>query len=730
MKKLCLLPVLLIVSHLLFSQTFTEQTGISLTGVYHSSVAWGDYDNDGDLDILLTGDADSKNYISKVYKNNGNNTFTEQTGISLTGVYDGSVAWGDYDNDGYLDILLTGKFDYWSYPISKIYKNNGDNTFTEQTGISLTGVDKSSVAWGDYDNDGDLDILLTGKSDLSYISKIYINNANNTFTEQTGISLPDVRYGSVAWGDYDNDGDLDILLTGYNGYSRTSKIYKNNGNNTFSEQTGISLTGVEDGSVAWGDYDNDGNLDILLTGSTSSSTRISKIYENEGAIVNTPPSIPSNLVQTVNANSATLTWYKATDNETPQDGLSYNLLIQSKIDGKVIKSPLSDSISGIRKVVSIGNVGQNNSWTIKDLTEGVYSWSVQAIDHSYAGSPFAPSKTFVVGNPIALEKPGLPEGATSLCLNPSNSEYQTASVTGATSYSWSISPSNAGVITGDSLTVMVDWSDSFNGTAKISVIALNTTANFGISASSDSLTVVVNTPPSLADVISGDQTVCQGTSDHLYKVAAIAGADSYIWSLPQGAIGTSISDSILVSFGNSATPGTIKVQGQNSCGLGSENSFAVTVNTKPGKPIVTKNGNVLQSSAASGNQWYKQSLLIPGANQKQITSTGDGQYYVVVTESGCSSEPSDVYIITGNETIKLKGLVEVYPNPVSQNLSVISVDNGTSVDYEFVDLLGKVIQKGNFIGKTVIETGSFNPGVYLLKVDNGKTNEIIKIIKE
>ena len=71
-----------------------------------------------------------------------------------------SVAWGDYDNDGDLDILLTGDSD--TYPISKIYRNNGDNTFTEQTSIALTGVFCCSAKWGDYDNDGDLDILLTG----------------------------------------------------------------------------------------------------------------------------------------------------------------------------------------------------------------------------------------------------------------------------------------------------------------------------------------------------------------------------------------------------------------------------------------------------------------------------------------------------------------------------------------------------------------------------------------
>ena len=229
-------PVLILISVLLFtalnitfSQQFTEMTEISLTGVNESSVAWGDYDNDGDLDILITGLSDPGGWISKIYSNNGNNSFTEQTGISLTGVAQGSVAWGDYDNDGDLDILLTGHSITEGGRVSKIYRNNGDNSFTEQAGISLTGISLSSVAWGDYDNDGDLDILLTGNTGSSLVSKIYHNNGDNSFTEQTGIGLMGVRSSSVAWGDYDNDGDIDILLTGYvSSGNYISRIYCNN----------------------------------------------------------------------------------------------------------------------------------------------------------------------------------------------------------------------------------------------------------------------------------------------------------------------------------------------------------------------------------------------------------------------------------------------------------------------------------------------------------------------
>jgi hypothetical protein len=243
LKRQVLVLLFLFIALNLFSQTFVEQTGITFPGVSSGSVAWGDYDKDGYLDIIVTG-----NGISKIYRNNGDNTFTEQTGINLQGVGNSSVAWGDYDNDGYLDLLLTGNDNNWNL-ISRIYRNNGNNTFTEQTGIALTGVYSSSVAWGDYDNDGNLDIFLTGQSLLGPVSKIYRNNGNNTFTEQTGIALTGVWGGSTAWGDYDNDGYLDILYIGNTPSDRISRIYHNNGDNTFTEQTS-TLPGVQTGSLA------------------------------------------------------------------------------------------------------------------------------------------------------------------------------------------------------------------------------------------------------------------------------------------------------------------------------------------------------------------------------------------------------------------------------------------------------------------------------------------------
>ena len=373
------------------NNTFSEQASVVFTGVSSGSVTWGDYNNDGDPDVIITGNDDNYKPFSKVYRNNGNDSFTEQTGITLTGVSGGSTEWGDYDKDGDLDILLTGN------GISKVYRNNGDNSFTEQTSIILTGVWNSSVDWGDYDNDGDLDILLSGSSNSGQISKVYKNNNDNTFTEQTSILLTGLSSGSVAWGDYDNDGDPDALITGQDVvYNKFSKLYRNNGNDTFTEQTVITLTGVSNGTAVWGDYDNDGDLDILLTGRLSSSPYIiTKIYQNIGTTFNTKPVAPAGLSQTVSGNTANLTWNKSSDTQTPQSGLSYNIYVSTSTLGSNIKSPNAVIPSGYRKIVESGEI-KNNNYVIKNLNAGTYYWSVQAIDAAFAGSAFAAERTFTI----------------------------------------------------------------------------------------------------------------------------------------------------------------------------------------------------------------------------------------------------------------------------------------------------------------------------------------------
>lgn len=193
--------------------------------------------------------------------------------INLTKTCYGILKWGDYGNDGYSDIFQSGYNPY--NLISKIYENSRNNNFIELTNLSIEGVFYSSVSWGDYNNDGYLDFVYTGATDYYNITKVFKNNGNNTFDPQNDLLIPNIAYGSVEWGDCNNDGFLDILITGWTGTkTRIATIYKNNKGENFTELEEANFIGVSQGHTIWGDYNNDGLSDVLLTGWDSSKKDI------------------------------------------------------------------------------------------------------------------------------------------------------------------------------------------------------------------------------------------------------------------------------------------------------------------------------------------------------------------------------------------------------------------------------------------------------------------------
>jgi len=269
--------------------TFTEVAGTPFDGVSYSSIAFSDIDNDGDQDVLITGFNSSYQRIAKLYTNDGTGTFTEVAGTPFDGVSVSSIAFSDIDNDGDQDVLITG-FNSSYQRIAKLYTNDGTGTFTEVAGTPFDGVSYSSIAFSDMDNDGDQDVLITGyNSSKQRIAKLYTNDGTGTFTEVAGTPFDGVSYSSIAFSDMDNDGDQDVLITGYNSSKqRIAKLYTNDGTGAFTEVTGTPFDGVFHGSIAFSDIDNDGNQDVLITGLSSSGTRIAKLYRIT-TIGDTPP---------------------------------------------------------------------------------------------------------------------------------------------------------------------------------------------------------------------------------------------------------------------------------------------------------------------------------------------------------------------------------------------------------------------------------------------------------
>ncbi len=246
--------------------------------------AWGDYDNDGDLDVFVANFGEN-NFL---YQNNGNGAFTKITAGAIVNDGGNSTAgsWADYDNDGDLDLFVAN----WNEN-NFLYRNDGPTgagqviTFTKITtgAIVNDGGHSFSPGWSDYDNDGDLDLFVPNNAgDKNFLYRNDVPQGAG-FTKIT--SGPIVTEGgnsiSGSWGDYDNDGDLDLFVT--NERVDNNFLYRNDGHGNFTKITTGVIVNVGGSSLSstWGDYDNDGDLDLFVANGFNQSEN-NFLYQNNG----------------------------------------------------------------------------------------------------------------------------------------------------------------------------------------------------------------------------------------------------------------------------------------------------------------------------------------------------------------------------------------------------------------------------------------------------------------
>lgn len=253
----------------LIFKDITMSSGLFQENLYTYGAAFGDIDNDGDLDVFLTHrDVLTKNQYNYLYLNTDGffTEITESAGLYLGNDLSFCASFFDYDNDGDQDIYVSND----KYTKSnKLYKNNGDLTFEDVSLSSGTGViiDAMSTTISDYNGDGWFDIYVTNTSEGNYHFR---NNGDGTFTnvaEELGTAFYSIGWGAVYL-DADNDADLDLyvsgMLTGTD--ERISAAFYQNTDGQFSIPSNIGMDGDRRRSFAnaIGDADNDGDADIIV----------------------------------------------------------------------------------------------------------------------------------------------------------------------------------------------------------------------------------------------------------------------------------------------------------------------------------------------------------------------------------------------------------------------------------------------------------------------------------
>jgi len=268
---------------------FTIVPDTSFEGVTESSIAFADIDSDGDLDVLLAGRNDSYDESTKLYTNDGMGNFSEVANTPFQAVRYSSIAFADIDGDNDQDVLITGEYSFDDY--TKLYLNDGAGNFSE-TFTSMQAVSYGSVAFADVDGDNDQDVLITGRFGTNEVAKLYTNNGSGNFTEVSDTPFYAVYRSSIDFADVDDDGDQDVLIVGGEGFSDSvAKLYINDGTGNFSEASDEPFRGVERASMAFADIDNDGSLDVMITGNDYSDI-VTSLYRNTTEVVSNESPIP------------------------------------------------------------------------------------------------------------------------------------------------------------------------------------------------------------------------------------------------------------------------------------------------------------------------------------------------------------------------------------------------------------------------------------------------------
>jgi len=368
------------------------------------SAAAADFDNDGDIDILVHDEA----YV--LFENTGPETYSKRILPMSEILYYSSLSAIDIDCDNDMDFLVSGTDSpYSGNCFTYVYTNEGMFNFTRTQELTpglgpsvfmatgfLRVTEPGDIIWGDYNFDGFPDLSLTGKDSYGNGNHVICLNDGTGKLIATSISPRPANKYSTSWIDFNTDGYLDLIMPKV-GFNQDNIIYLNRDNNSYDPFPNVldslELTAFLDAI----DVDNDRDKDIVCTFKIPAGDAFkteTKIYSTNNNFINYPPSAPAGISHEIDSFTVILSWNPGHDALTGNDGMTYNIRVGSTPGATDIVSPLSDLSTGYRFIEKPGNMGTNLSWTLENLPLGVYYWSVQSIDNSLQGSAWYPEQSF------------------------------------------------------------------------------------------------------------------------------------------------------------------------------------------------------------------------------------------------------------------------------------------------------------------------------------------------
>jgi len=391
------------------------------------SISWVDYDNDGDFDLLIPSvfDENTITYRTALMRNEGPDGNSGWTFVEVDSVFAPTThaqsSWADYDNDQDLDLLLVNIAPLTNEGFIRRYRNEGNGVFIGEDILGYLSVEHGEAQWGDYDGDGDLDILVAGnvrEIDSTFTNmalRVYRNDDENYVPIDVIACIPCegwVELTAATWADYDSDGDIDILLAGaYNSGSQIEGraiIYLNDGTGFFTksynELPAPRASGSRGGTFSWFDLDGEGDLDYFIAGQyfvpggNGLVEAQMHVYRNDVANENSAPSIPPGLnVEVQSGNTVLFSWLPASDDHTPSPAITYDLVVVRKGTHVPTDSQLHISTGDtITRLPEPGNISAVTEWLLTGLDDGQYVLRLRSVDAAYVGSDIIVSD-FTIG---------------------------------------------------------------------------------------------------------------------------------------------------------------------------------------------------------------------------------------------------------------------------------------------------------------------------------------------